>query len=364
MMKQHRFLIRVLIVPLALLILTACAAATQTPSPTPQSSEVSGDLTVLDWSGFDITEMWVDFAATHPDVLVDFELGVSDEDIFEKTQSVSGADVVHIYTPFIKFYVDEGLIQEIDTSQISHWDEIPEEFQNVCTFEGKVYCVPWDWGLTSILYRTDKITEPIESWDALFDEQYAGHIGMWDSGFGAFEVGSYVRGYNQGNLTEAQLAEIQQLWMDQREISGMYWLAEADLVQAMTNGDIWLSYAWNAAYYTLLEEGVPVAFATPKEGRASYVGAYAITTESDNPGAAMAFLDLKNGEQSATNLLTMYAYGSVIPQYFASVTDPNLIEALSLDDPTILERTQYAKPFTFETFEKFASLWDEVKAAP
>ena len=53
------------------------------------------------------------------------------------------------------------------------------------------------------------------------------------------------------------------------------------MVQAMTNGDIWISYGWNGGYYTLLSAGIPVAFATPEEGRASYVGAYAITTESD-----------------------------------------------------------------------------------
>lgn len=350
-------------VMLVVWLMVACAPAADPPTPT-LSGEVGGYLTVLEWTGFEEAGMWADFSEAHPDVIVDFMFGVSDEDIFAQTQARSGADVVHLYTPFLKFYVDEGLLREIDTSQLAYWDEIPTHFQEICTIDGKVYCVPWDWGLTSVVYRTDKIPEPVESWDALFNEEYAGHVAMWDSGYGAYEVGSYVLDYDISALTDTQIEDIQQLWLDQRAMEPFYWVSESDLVLAMTNGDTWISYGWNGGYYALLEAGVPVAFATPDEGRSSYVGLYGITAESDNPEAALAFIDLKLAEQSSTNLLTTLGYGHVNPKYYDTVTDPNLIEALSLDDPSALEDINFSAPFSYEALQTFVEMWDEVKAAP
>ncbi len=324
---------------------------------------VSGELTVLEWAYYEVPEMWADFGEEYPDVTVTFNFGASDEDIFAKTLAGSGEDIVHFYTPFLKFYVDEGLIQPLDTSQMEHWDELPEQFQELCTLDDEVYCIPWDWGFTSVLYRTDRVEDEIDSWTALLNEDYAGHISMWDSGYGAVQVGSYILGYDETTLTEDQREEIKEMWVAQRDLNAFYWTSEPELVEAMTSGDVWVAYAWNGAYYSLLSAGVPVAYATPVEGRNSWVGQYAISTTTENYELALSFLDGKLAEQTGTNLLTLYAYGHANPTYFEAVEDENLIEALSLDDPSILERTNFTKPITFEDFQLDIEMWAEVKAA-
>ena len=327
------------------------------------AQDTSGELTVLEWAYYEVPEMWADFGEAYPDVEVTFNFGASDEDIFAKTLAGSGEDIMHFYTPFLKFYVDEGLIQPLDISKMEHWDEVPEEFQELCTLDGEVYCVPWDWGFTSILYRTDMIDEEIDSWDALFNEDYAGHISMWDSGPGAVTVASYILGYDEANLTDEQMAEIEEMWIEQRDLNAFYWTSEPELVEAMTSGDVWLAYAWNGAYYSLLSAEVPVAYATPDEGRNSWVGQYSISATTENYDLALAFLDGKLAEQTATNLLTLYAYGHVNPNYYTAVEDEFLIQALSLDDSTILERTNFTVPITFDDFQRFIEMWANVKAA-
>ena len=101
----------------------------------------------------------------------------------------SEADVFHFYTGWQQFYVDAGLVQEIDTSLLTNWDKVPEEYKVLGQVDGKQYFVPWDWGFTSILYNTDEVPE-VTSWDVLFNEEYAGHISMWNDGPGAVTVSS------------------------------------------------------------------------------------------------------------------------------------------------------------------------------
>jgi spermidine/putrescine transport system substrate-binding protein len=246
---------------------------------------------------------------------------------------------------------------------MEHWDELPEQFRELCTLDDEVYCIPWDWGFTSVLYRTDMVEDEIDSWTALLNEAYAGHISMWDSGYGAVQVGSYILGYDETNLSEEQREEIKEMWVTQRDLNAFYWTSEPELVEAMTSGDVWVAYAWNGAYYSLLSAGVPVAYATPEEGRNSWVGQYAISATTENYELALSFLDGKLAEQTGTNLLTLYAYGHANPNYFDAVEDENLIEALSLDDPSILERTNFTAPITFEDFQLAVEMWAEVKAA-
>ena len=112
---------------------------------------------MLDWAGYDATDFWIDFKKTYPNVTVNFEIGASDADIYGKMKAGDQADIFHPYTGWLQFYVDEGLAEEIDTCKLTNWDKVPDNFKAIGQINGKQYFLPWDWGFTSILYRTDKV---------------------------------------------------------------------------------------------------------------------------------------------------------------------------------------------------------------
>ena len=248
------------ILAILMLTLSACGGA---PAPATEVSpaEMTGTLSVLDWAGYDAEDFWIDFKNTYPNVEVNFEIGISDADIYAKMAAGNQADVFHPYTGWLQFYVDEGLVEEIDTSKLTNWDKVPDHFKQIGQINGKQYFVPWDWGFTSVLYRTDKIPEGVDSWGALMDPKYSGHISMWDDGPGAVTVSSYIHGYDETAITDEQLAAIQDEWIAQRDHNLFYWAGEPELVEGMTSGDVWAAYAWQGAYATLLANGVPVAYA-------------------------------------------------------------------------------------------------------
>ena len=75
---------------------------------------------------------------------------------------------------------------------------------------------------------------------------------MWDDGPAAVTVSSYIHGYDETAITDDQLAAIKAEWTAQRQLNKIYWAAEPDLVAGMTSGDVWVAYAWQGAYATLL----------------------------------------------------------------------------------------------------------------
>lgn len=339
-------------------------AAPPTAAPTVPPAEQTGSLTVLDWAGYDAPDFWTDFQTNYPKVSVNFEIGASDADIYSKMHAGDKADIFHPYTGWLQFYVDEGLVQEIDTSRLKNWDKVPDYFKKIGQVNGKQYFIPWDWGFSSVIYRTDKIPEGVDSWAALLDPKYKGHISMWDDGPGAVSTSAYVHGWDETKITDDQLAQIKKEWIDQRALNLFYWAGEPELVDGMASGDVWAAYAWQGAYATLLGKGVPVAYANPKEGRNSWVGVYGISKSATNYDLALAFLDQKLATATGTNVVNEFYYGSANQDVMNGITDPTLKEAFSVGDPTILQKTNFTPNLTAAQRDAWTAMWAEVKAAP
>lgn len=343
---------------------TTEAPATEAPAADAPADAVAGSLTVLDWAGYDAPDFWLDFQKTYPDVTVNFEIGASDADIYAKMKAGDQADVFHPYTGWLQFYVDEGLVEEIDTSKLTNWDKVPDNFKAIGQINGKQYFIPWDWGFTSILYRTDKVPEGIDSWAALMDPKHTGHISMWDDGPGAVTVSSYIHDYDETNITEEQLAAIKEEWTSQRDLNLFYWAGEPELIEGMASGDVWVAYAWQGAYATLLGQGVPVAYANPKEGRNSWVGVYGIRKGSENYDLVLKFLDAKLAEATGNNVVNLFYYGHSNQEVMQGITDETLKKAFSIDDPAILSKTNFTPNLTAAQRDAWTAMWAEVKAAP
>jgi spermidine/putrescine-binding protein len=320
------------------------------------------ELLVLEWAGYEAPDFWTDFATAKPDATVDFEFGSSDADILGLMQAGSQADIFHFYTGWQQFYVDEGLVQEIDTSKLTNWDAVPPEMQALGQIDGVQYYIPWDWGFTSVLYNTEQVPE-VTSWDALLDPAYEGHIARWDDGPAAVTVSSYIHDYDETAITDEQLVDIEAEWTAQKPLNLHYWDSEYEnLCPEVISGEIWVAYAWQGCYATALGEGAPVAYADPVEGRNSWVGLYGISADTESYELALEFLDNKLAELTCSNAVTLFYYGCANGDVMAGIEDPLLIEAFALDDPGILERTNFTPLITDEQREAWTAMWSRVKA--
>jgi spermidine/putrescine transport system substrate-binding protein len=329
---------------------------------TDQAAEEPNELSVLEWSGYEAEDFWTDFKTASPDTGVTFEFGDTDANILAQMQGGSQADIFHFYTGWQQFYVDEGLVREIDTSKLTNWDKVPEDFKALGQIDGKQYFLPWDWGFTSILYNTEHVDE-VTSWDVLFDPQYAEHVSMWNDGPAAVTVSSYVHGYDETAITDEQLADIEAEWIAQKPLNAFYWSSEyEDLCPAVQDGTVWIAYAWQGCYATALAAGDPVAYANPEEGRNSWVGLYGINADTDSYNLALEFLDLKLAELSCGNAVALFYYGCANADVMAAIDDPVLVEAFSIDDPSILESTNFTPLVTDAQREAWTGMWERVQA--
>ena len=67
----------------------------------------------------------------------------------------------------------EDMLAELNYDNIPNFEKIDDRFKNLSYDPENKYTVPYTWGTLGIIYNTAKVQEPITSWSAMFDPQYA-----------------------------------------------------------------------------------------------------------------------------------------------------------------------------------------------
>lgn len=348
------------------LLMSACGGSSTTSKTQPAVTQPAstGPLAVMEWSGYELPEFWAKFAEKHPDVKVDYSFFGEDAEALTKVQSGFQTDIIHPCNSWTNQYVENDLILPIDTSRISNWKDLNPILVTTGQVNGQQYLVPWEWGYESILVRTDKVSEIPDSWADLWDPQYAGHVTIFDSGETAWITTALALGFDPYNTTPEQQEAIQQKLIELKPNLLNYWTDFTEVIQMMASGDIWIAAnAWPDAYLELKNQGIPVEYIEPKEGRLGYVCGFVITKESPNVDLAYDYIDATLDPQAMAFLSNEYGYGASNTKSLP-LTDPETIELMMLDDSDVISHTFFYQPLTNEQRQLFTETWSQVKAAP
>ncbi|MGH6892132.1 MAG: ABC transporter substrate-binding protein, partial [Dongiaceae bacterium] len=136
------------------------------------------------WGGYDDPAMQVNYEKKYG-ALPEFAIYGDAEEGLQKMRAGFVADVIHPCSGDIPRWREAGIIRPIDTGRLKNWPNLFPELKALpaANHDGKTYMVPWEWGLTSITYRTDLVELPKgeESWSILWDEKNKGRISIIDS---------------------------------------------------------------------------------------------------------------------------------------------------------------------------------------
>jgi N,N'-diacetylchitobiose transport system substrate-binding protein len=140
------------------------AAACGSTNPTTTSGNETGTLTVWLMNGSApqsvVDGVNADFKAKHPNVTVNVEIQQWSDVTTKLDTAFAGStppDVMELGNTLVAKYASAGALQDI-TSKKSSFDNSGTWLQSLtdsCTFQGKLYCVPYYAGSRAIIYRTD-----------------------------------------------------------------------------------------------------------------------------------------------------------------------------------------------------------------
>ena len=342
--------------------------AVMTPAMSHMAKAAAADqATFFTWGGYDVPEAYGPYIAKHGDPPNLAVFGGSQEGL---TKMLAGyvVDVSHPCNADIPRWVASGLFQPLDTGRLSNWPNIMPELWNLegNVVDGKPYMAPWDWGRTSITYRTDLVDlqGKEESWGILWDERYKGRLGMLASGGDSWWCAAIYAGVDFKDIaSEEGFKKVAAVMREQRPLIRTYTDDETTLEQALASGELVAAMTWDASAVKLKGQGIPVKFANPKEGALTWICGVMMHKDAPKPDKAYDLVDALLSTESGKWLISENGYGHSNAKSFELFSDDDLAAlGLSRNPKDILRAGKFMFPPTQDFDDAMNKEFEHIKA--
>ncbi|WP_306116030.1 MULTISPECIES: PotD/PotF family extracellular solute-binding protein [unclassified Roseovarius] len=349
-------------------LLSAGVAMATVPAGTRRAMAAAEDqASYFTWGGYDIPELFVPYQEKHGE-LPNFSIFGGSEEALTKMRGGFVVDVSHPCNSGMPRWVKTGLFQPIDTSRLSNWPDVIPELVDLPGNQadgGKIWMTPFDWGQTSVTYRTDLFElEGDESWDMLWDKRYTGRLGSLASGGDAWWCGAIKAGVPMSDIaTDEAFEKIAAVMREQRPLIRVYTDDTTTLEQALSSGEMAAAMTWNSSATLLQSEGVPVKFANPKEGALTWVCGLMVHKDAPNLDRAYDVIDSLLSVDSGKFMINDYGYGHSNAKSFNEFDAETLANlGLSKNPADVLEAGHFQIPQSQEWETRMNETFEQIKA--
>ena len=152
------------------LVVCALCAAMVVPTVTVSVSADSKELLLYTWEGMFPQEI-LDGFEEETGIKIVYSNFDTDETMLEKLSMAKGGDydVVIADDYIIQNAIEEGLVEKLDTSRLSGWDNINPLYQGQFFDPDNEYTVPYGAGIPLIVYDPDMVDIDIKGYSDLWD---------------------------------------------------------------------------------------------------------------------------------------------------------------------------------------------------
>ncbi|WP_202814409.1 ABC transporter substrate-binding protein [Falsirhodobacter sp. alg1] len=180
---------------------------------------------------------------------------------------------------------NDGLLQPIDVSKLENYDKLYDIAKDPL---GNHMAVGYTFYATSIVYRTDKVD--VTSWADLLSPELAGNVAFPDVTTNQGPPSLYMLGKALGSDDTSLDVPMTELGEHADDMVTFY-VRSSQLAQLMQQEEIWAAPVGRFSWAQFKESGLPIAWATPKEGQTGGMNVMVMTANNGNEELATKFMD-------------------------------------------------------------------------
>jgi spermidine/putrescine transport system substrate-binding protein len=348
-------------------VLQACSGAEETPKAVegatatdakpagpPDLGELTTELKIYNWSDY-IAEDTVANFEKETGIKVTYDTFESNEELVAKLQAgASGYDLVCPSGYAVQVLLALDLLEPLRPKHLPNLTNVAPQFRKMAFDPGDAYTVPWQWGMTGIAYRADKVKAPPDSWAVFHDAQYKGKMTMMDDMRDVIGAWLKFRGKSLNSSIAEDLAAAKADALTAKALLQSY--VSAPVKGQLVAGDVWIAQLWNGDTLQAKAENDKINWILPKEGGVIWADSMVIPKGAPNKRAAHAFLDYILRPEVGAAISDFTGYGS-----------PNAAATAKMKVPVAFPSDEQMKLLEFQSDLAGASgvwdqIWTEIKA--
>ena len=272
-------------------------------------------------------------------------------------------DVICPSDYMIQKLIDNNLIQPLDFTKLENAKKnIGEEFfkQSESFDPGNKYSVPYCWGTVGIIYDKTKVTDPVDSWNILWNEKYKGQILMQDSARDALMIPLKLMGKSMNETDKDVLAQAQEMLVKQKPLVQAYVVDEVK--DKLIGSEAAMGVVFSGEALIILRENPNMDFAIPKEGTNFWIDGWVITKDAQNVDNAHKFIDFMCRPDIAVMNFDYLGYSTPNTAVQELEEDEDIKNSpIAFPSPEVYSGQETYKYLGNQMDEYYNSLWMKVK---
>lgn len=260
------------------------------PGCAPKEPPIPKELILYNWVEY-MPQSVLDSFAKEQGITVKYVTYESQEEAFDNMRAGNVYDLVVLKPEFIPELAEQNQLKAIDYRQVQNFKYVSANFRDLAFDPGNKYTIPFHWGTTGILFRTDLVDRPITRWSDLWDPTFAGKVGVWPIPDSLIPITLKMLGHSANSEDSSEMEEVRQSLLQLKPNSFTISNTNASVVPLLEAGELEIAFGW--AYDAMLaqESTLPIEYIIPQEGTILWTDFFCIPANAANPRGAELFLN-------------------------------------------------------------------------
>ena len=283
----------------------------------------------------------------------------TDEAMLAKLEAAEGGDYDLIIADdyIVETAIQEGLVQKLDKSKISTYENLDERFLHEFYDPDGEYTVPYGAGIMEIAYYPDKVGFEITGYEDLWNSALEGRVGLIGNPRVINGMALKVQGHSFNTTDEAEIRAAGDLL---NELAPNVRLIKDEFLNDdLTSGEVDVAFCYTSQGTIAKLTDPAVELVLPKEGLGYGVMPMFIPSKAPNADAALKFIEYINDPQRAATCFEYLGY------YCTNKAAVSLISADIADMVTIPENIgdkEMIQNIPGEIYDVHEEIWNNFKS--
>lgn len=257
--------------------------------------------------------------------------------------------------------IKEGMLEELDFDNIPNYKNIAEAYKNQDYDPDNKYSVPYTWGTVGLIYNSEFIKEAPDSWEVLWDQQYADKILMFDNPRDAFAIAELLLGYSLNTTDAAELQACADKLAEQKPVVQNYVMDQ--IYDKMIKGEAYVAPYYAGDFMQMKDENDALEFVFPKEGFNFFIDSMCIPKGAANKEAAEMYINFMCEPEISASNLSYIGYSTPIPAAMEFLDEDIADSDIVYPSDEVLARSQMFSYLGKEANDKMDELWNVTRTA-
>ena len=263
----------------------------------------------------------------------------------------SGGRDLHVVSDYMAARMARlGYVQKLDKSELPTVERnLLERLRQPLFDPDREFTVPWQGGMTGLIYRKDKVKREPRSIEDLFDPDYKGKVTLLSEPYDTVPLMLLAVGKDPADASMDDMLEAIERCEKESSSGQVRGFTGNEYTKDITKGDSWLIMGWSGDAIQLKADNPNIEFVQPEEGFLLWADNMQIPVGAPHAFTAQKFMDFVYRPEVQVDITEWVNYVCPVEgvRELLEKRDPELAESdLIFPSPETLKRSTDLRPLT------------------